>query len=127
MPGTVQPPPVFFPGTQNWQYAPQPDNAAPTPASNYGTVNAPFGTDLTGQEALARNVAASHKNKANEPQEICPADPDPLRMYWCRELDNSFTLRNRLTIESGDMGDFTWYINTDNSSFYAVLKKKEDE
>lgn len=51
-------------------------------------------------------------------QEMKPSDPDPYRMYWCREPDNTWTQRNRMTIESGDIGDCRWYVT--EGQFYAV-------
>jgi hypothetical protein len=38
-------------------------------------------------------------------QDMKPADDDPFRMYWVREQDNTWSQRNRLTIDSGDIGD----------------------
>lgn len=42
---------------------------------------------------------------ANKKQDMKPSDDDPHRMYWVREIDNTWTQRNRLTIDSGDIGD----------------------
>lgn len=42
---------------------------------------------------------------ANKKQDMKPADDDPFRIYWVRELDNTWSQRNRLTIDSGDIGD----------------------
>jgi hypothetical protein len=39
-------------------------------------------------------------------------------MYWVRELDGTFTQRNRLTIDSGDIGDCRWYAQ--DGVFYSV-------
>jgi hypothetical protein len=54
----------------------------------------------------------------NKKQEMKPADDDPMRMYWVRELDGTYSQRNRLTIDSGDIGDCRWY--THGGVFYAV-------
>lgn len=67
---------------------------------------------------LAQNMAAAQNNELNKKQEMKPADDDPLRMYWVRELDQSWTQRNRITIDSGDIGDCRWYAM--DGQFYAV-------
>jgi hypothetical protein len=54
----------------------------------------------------------------NKKQEMKPADDDPMRMYWCRELDNTWTQRNRLTIDSGDIGECRWFAM--DGQFYVV-------
>ncbi|PQE14312.1 hypothetical protein CJF30_00006905 [Rutstroemia sp. NJR-2017a BBW] len=38
-------------------------------------------------------------------QDMKPADDDPFRMYWVREEDNTWSQRNRMTIDSGDIGE----------------------
>jgi len=128
MPAAPAPAQPQFYGYPYFMQAPFPAQApAPAPAANYATVGVPFGVGLTGQEALARNIATAHENKVYERQSIAPADTDPLREYWVREMDGSWTLRNRLTIESGDIGDWTWYINPNDQTFYAVLREKVKE
>lgn len=54
----------------------------------------------------------------DERQEMKPADDNPLKYYWVRELDGAWTQRNRLTIDSGDIGKCRWY--TVDGMFYAV-------
>lgn len=93
------------------------------PMHQHPAVGPPFGMGLTANEVRARNLVIAENNKVNEAQSIAPADPNPERMYWVREFDGTWTLRNRLTIESGDIGDWTWYIDPSNNTFYAVLKK----
>lgn len=74
---------------------------------------------LTASEMMAQQMATAQGLEMNKPQDMKPADPDPLRMYWVRELDGNYTQRNRLTIESGDIGDVRWYVQ-DGGIFYAV-------
>jgi len=76
----------------------------------------PFGAGLTRSETLARNVEMARANGVGQAQDFKPADDSPTRMYWCRELNNEYTLRNRLTIDQ--MG-CRWYMTPDGS-FYAV-------
>lgn len=73
---------------------------------------------LTGTEILNQQLATAHGLEMNKKQEMKPADDDPYRMYWCRELDSTWTQRNRLTIDSGDIGDCRWYAM--DGQFYAV-------
>jgi hypothetical protein len=73
---------------------------------------------LTGTEVLNQQLATAQGLEMNKKQEMKPADDDPLRMYWVRELDGTYTQRNRLTIDSGDIGDCRWYAQ--DGVFYAV-------
>jgi hypothetical protein len=52
-----------------------------------------------------------------QPQDFKPADDDPTRFYWVRELDGNWTQRNRLTIDH--LGDCRWYL-ADAGYFYAI-------
>ncbi|KAM3553064.1 hypothetical protein ARSEF4850_007091 [Beauveria asiatica] len=69
-----------------------------------------------GEETL-RQLQFAHANKLFEPQEFKPADDDPSRFYYVREVDGNWTQRNRFTIDH--MGDCRWYV-TDEGWFYAV-------
>jgi hypothetical protein len=73
---------------------------------------------LTANEVLNQQMATAQGLEMNKQQEMKPADDDPLRMYWVRELDGTFTQRNRLTIDSGDIGDCRWYAQ--DGVFYSV-------
>lgn len=75
-----------------------------------------FGVGLTGTEVAALNNAYAARSNVDEPQDIKPADPDPSRMYRVRELDGTWVLFNRFTI---DRGPYRWYV-TDDGVFYAV-------
>ena len=72
----------------------------------------------TGTEVLAQQMAYAQASNINDKQEMKPADDDPFRMYWVREHDNTWTQRNRITIDSGDIGDCRWYAM--DGQFYAV-------
>ena len=72
----------------------------------------------TGTEILAGQLQYAKDSDINKKQEMKPADDDPFRMYWCRELDGTWTQRNRLTIDSGDIGDCRWYAM--DGQFYSV-------
>ncbi|CAG9996542.1 unnamed protein product, partial [Clonostachys byssicola] len=69
-----------------------------------------------GEEILRQNQFA-HQNRLFEPQDFKPADDDPSRFYYVRELDGNWTQRNRFSIDH--MGDCRWYV-TDEGWFYAV-------
>lgn len=72
----------------------------------------------TGSELLANQIAIAANQECNAKQEMKPADDDPFRMYWVRELDGTYLLRNRVTIDSGDIGDVRWFAL--DGKFYAV-------
>jgi hypothetical protein len=72
----------------------------------------------TGYEVLNSQLATAQGLEMNKKQEMKPSDDDPMRMYWCRELDGTWTQRNRLTIDSGDIGSCRWYVH--DGVFYAV-------
>ncbi len=78
-----------------------------------------FGTyGYTGAEMLMNQMGIAQNLELNKKQEMKPADDDPMRMYWVREQDGTWTQRNRRTIESGDIGDCRWYAL--DGQFYAV-------
>ncbi|KAI2469212.1 hypothetical protein F4781DRAFT_233427 [Annulohypoxylon bovei var. microspora] len=76
-----------------------------------------MGIGKTGMEVQLEQYHTAMNNKALEGQDIAPADPDPSRMYYCRELDGEWTLRNRFGIDN--MGDCRWYV-LPGGIFYAV-------
>ncbi|KAI9641573.1 hypothetical protein NHQ30_010385 [Ciborinia camelliae] len=73
----------------------------------------PFGAGYVPQPAMNTYGASSSEIQlqqmqtpdVNKKQDMKPADDDPFRMYWVRELDDTWTQRNRMTIDSGDIGD----------------------
>lgn len=76
-----------------------------------------MGVGRTAGEEQLRQIKFAHANKLYEPQEFKPADDDPSRFYYVREVDGNWTQRNRFTIDH--MGDSKWYV-TDEGWFYAV-------
>lgn len=96
------PPPIFQP----YPYNPYLQFASPGQ-------HVPFGAGYVPQPAMNTHGATSSEIQlqqmqtpdANKKQDMKPADDDPFRMYWVREIDNTWTQRNRLTIDSGDIGD----------------------
>ncbi|CAJ0541735.1 Ff.00g081990.m01.CDS01 [Fusarium sp. VM40] len=129
--------PVLVAGQQHQQFMPQMQHVAGLPsvglaggAAVPGTVpvfagNVPGGhhvPDVSGMgrtagEEQLRQIQFAHANKLYEPQEFKPADDDPSRFYYVREVDGNWTQRNRFTIDH--MGDSRWYV-TDEGWFYAV-------
>ena len=75
------------------------------------------GAGRTPHEEKLRQVQFAYTNRVFEPQEFKPADDDPSRFYYVREVDGNWTQRNRFTIDH--MDDCRWYI-TDEGWFYAV-------
>ncbi|RGP80956.1 hypothetical protein FLONG3_882 [Fusarium longipes] len=76
-----------------------------------------MGVGRTAGEEQLRQIKFAHANKLYEPQDFKPADDDPSRFYYVREVDGNWTQRNRFTIDH--MGDSKWYV-TDEGWFYAV-------
>jgi hypothetical protein len=136
------PPSFFFPFFRNITFKAQANNSLQTPAPvvyqqppfltqpqpvyqpQYGMPGVsmpqpPFGTwGQTQNEVLWNQMARAQNPAMNKRQEMKPADDDPYRMYWVRETDGTWTQRNRLTIDSGDIGDCRWYAM--DGHFYAV-------
>ncbi|KAI1807920.1 hypothetical protein F4811DRAFT_375529 [Daldinia bambusicola] len=76
-----------------------------------------MGIGKTATEIQLEQYQTALNTGALEGQDIAPADPDPSRMYYCRELDGTYTLRNRFCIDN--MGDCRWYVKP-GGIFYAV-------
>ncbi|OTB06926.1 hypothetical protein M426DRAFT_54456 [Hypoxylon sp. CI-4A] len=75
-----------------------------------------MGIGKTGMEVQLDQHEAAKRNKALDPQEAIPEDKSPSRMYYCRELDGNWTLRNRFAIDAMDC--WRWY--NSNGVFYAI-------
>ncbi|KAF4468615.1 hypothetical protein FALBO_4493 [Fusarium albosuccineum] len=75
------------------------------------------GVGRTAGEEQLRQIKFAHANRLYEPQDFKPADDDPSRFYFVREVDGNWTQRNRFTIDH--IGDCRWYV-TDEGWFYAV-------
>ncbi|KAK8089400.1 hypothetical protein PG997_004361 [Apiospora hydei] len=75
-----------------------------------------MGVGKTVAETQAETLQSGHDQGALEPQDFKPADDDPSRMYFCRELDGNWILRNRYTLDNIPI---RWYVTT-NGVFYAV-------
>lgn len=101
-----------------------PNQYPPLPAPNQAVYGAAiqqpnFGYwGLTQGDKLNEQMLTSVGNEMNEKQEMKPANDDPLKDYWVRELDGNWTQRNRLSIDSGDIGKCRWYAV--DGIFYAV-------
>ncbi|KAF7857302.1 hypothetical protein EAF04_009543 [Stromatinia cepivora] len=131
---------VFDPNTRQWVRitgAPQHQPVMPQPAFQPYPYNpylqfaghsqhVPFGAGYVPQPAMNSYGATGSEIQlqqmqtpdANKKQDMKPSDDDPFRMYWVREVDNTWTQRNRLTIDSGDIGEVRWYVT--DGVFYAV-------
>ncbi|KAM6519508.1 hypothetical protein FALCPG4_013136 [Fusarium falciforme] len=91
--------------------------AVPIIAGNSGHIPDVTGVGRTAGEEQLRQIQFAHENRLYEPQDFKPADDDPSRFYYVREVDGNWTQRNRFTIDH--MGDCRWYV-TDEGWFYAV-------
>lgn len=75
-----------------------------------------LGIGQTGSEVMAEQMKFAHENGLFDAQDFKPKDDDPSRYYMVRELDNTWTQRNRYTI---DALNCRWYL-ADQGYFYAV-------
>ncbi|EPE28726.1 hypothetical protein GLAREA_09847 [Glarea lozoyensis ATCC 20868] len=98
------PPPQFYPQAPTYAYPPYP--YAPPQWAHPGA---------TPSEVLTQNIMHT---ETSAKQEMKPADDDPHRFYMVRELDGSWSRRNRMTIDSGDIGECRWFAR--EGEFYAV-------
>ncbi|KAH6890526.1 hypothetical protein B0T10DRAFT_548048 [Thelonectria olida] len=57
------------------------------------------GVGRTAGEEQLRQIKFAHSNRLYEPQDFKPADDDPGRHYWLREVDGNWTQRSRHTLD----------------------------
>ena len=77
------------------------------------------GIGKTGIEVAMEQNDFAQTNELFAPQDFKPSDDNPSRYYYVREVDGSWTQRNRFTIDN--LGDCVWY-TTPEGYFYAVRK-----
>jgi hypothetical protein len=109
-------PPVMLPGPARPIHMPGNAIMAGLPAQPPVHVEPALGVGLTPNETAAQNIRIAQNNKAYEPQNFKPADPDPYRLYWFRELNGHWAVFPRRQI---DRLNARWY-RTDEGVFYAV-------
>ncbi|KAI2618714.1 hypothetical protein GGS26DRAFT_574260 [Hypomontagnella submonticulosa] len=119
-PGQVASQPAAFPamvGHPQFQMAAGSGMPGAMPGAMPGHPPDVMGVGKTGMEVQMEQYHTALNSKALDGQDIAPADPDPSRMYYCRELDGEWTLRNRYGIDN--LGDCRWYVMP-GGVFYAV-------
>lgn len=93
---------------------------APMMPGNFPPINSMAGPfhygSATGMGQTSSEAAANAE--LNEPQDFKPADENPSRMYYVRQLDGQYIQMPRATIDSFGKGA-RWYC-TDEGVFYAV-------
>ena len=110
-------PPLMIPGSAPAMHLTgNPPLIAGLPAQPPVHVEPAMGVGLTPNETVAQNIRMAQNNKAYEPQDFKPADPDPYRMYWFRELNHHWAVFPRRQI---DRLNARWY-RTDDGVFYAI-------
>lgn len=98
-----------------------PPSGPPAPPGTTGPPGFGLPPDITGIGRTAGEIATEQARIAEQqdltkPQDFKPADDDPSRFYWMRELDGEWTQRNRLTI---DHLGCRWFLH-EGGYFYAV-------
>ena len=89
-------------------------NAPPQPMPMH--LDPVLGVGKTTGELSAEQRHFAEVNGLFEPQDFKPGDDDPARFYMVRELDGTWTQRNRYTIDA--LG-CRWYL-ADEGYFYAI-------
>jgi len=64
---------------------------------------------LTASQVQAQQLQVAQNLGMNVSQKTQPGDPNPDLYYWVRERDDTWTQRDRRTIDSGQLGDIRWY------------------
>jgi len=97
-------PPLMLPGPTQTIQIPgnHPLGGAGFPGQPPVHVEAAMGVGLTPNETAAQNMRVAQNNRAFEPQDFKPADPDPYRMYWIREVNGHWALFPRRQIDRLD-------------------------
>ncbi|KAF5138733.1 hypothetical protein E5D57_002519 [Metarhizium anisopliae] len=85
-----------------------PGNLPPPPPPTSTAMPEVSGMGRTPNEEMLRQVEFAYSNRLFEPQDFKPADDDPSRYYYVREVDGNWTQRNRFTIDH--MGDCRWQL-----------------
>ncbi|KAI9809490.1 MAG: hypothetical protein M1826_003881 [Phylliscum demangeonii] len=83
-------------------YAPQPLAPAPGPPEpELGNLYNPFvWPNKTEDEVSARMLALAQEQGVNRPVPLVPQGATPGQMWWVRDLDGTYVLRNTYTIEN---------------------------
>ncbi len=72
----------------------------PTPAAPNGTAANPYvWRGATKAEVQRQDIAIAQASGSNQPVNLVPHQATNSQMWWCRELDGSYTLRNTNTIQ----------------------------
>lgn len=118
---------AFIPAPGGQQYQPMCGVGQPMPigaggppfiAGNAGVAPPEVtGIGSTPNQEAVRQLEFAHKNGLFKAQDFKPADDDPSRFYYVRELDGNWTQRSRFSIDH--MGNCRWYL-ADQNWFYAV-------
>lgn len=88
------------------------------PFGQQGNIHADpvLGIGQTGMEVMAEQMQFAHENGLFDAQDFKPKDDDAGRYYMVRELDGTWTQRNRFTIDSLNC---RWFL-ANEGYFYAV-------
>ncbi|KAK4239793.1 hypothetical protein C8A03DRAFT_42649 [Achaetomium macrosporum] len=109
-------PPLMIPGPTRPVQIPGNAVIGGLPVNPPVHVDPAMGVGLTPNEVMAQNIQMARDNRAYEPQDFKPADPDPYRLYWIRETNGHWALFPRRQI---DRLNARWY-RSDHGIFYAV-------
>lgn len=71
------------------------------------------------------NQAIAVREGAYDAHEIAPKDPKPDQMFWCREVDGSWTLRTVFTIEN-DLRPGRWQVDAQRGYLVFIRAQKKN-
>jgi hypothetical protein len=77
-------------------------------------------------EVRTDNEIIASREGAYDAHEIAPHDPKPDQMFWCRELDGSWTLRTAFTIEN-DLRPGRWQVDAQRGFLVFIRAEKEKQ
>ena len=110
----MAPGPAQFPGQA--PCPPAPAQYPPGAFPHYGPAPDIMGIGKTRDQFAMEQANAALANEANEPQDFEPADKNPGRMYWTRQLDGEWIQMTRATIDNLPTRWYVW----PSGVFYAI-------
>ncbi|KAF2753902.1 hypothetical protein EJ05DRAFT_541470 [Pseudovirgaria hyperparasitica] len=78
----------------------------------------------TQEEVEYDNRVIATRSGAYEAHDLQPSDPKPDQMFWCREIDGSWTLRTFFTI-SEDLKPGKWKMDAARGSLVFIREEKK--
>ena len=104
---------MYYPGGSQ---SPQIQFYASQPAAEPTNINHYQG--LTAQQVHDRNVSYAQRNGVSIPVQLVPKNPSPKDVFYCRELDGSWSLHTATTIMNTKQPG--QWVKQPNSAIYFI-------